>query len=202
MANNLAVTISLLFHQFPAYVRILSPPFRLYKPEREKTLFSSLRYTSPNKSLFFSCALWDKGVHQRCVWCGNRCRCVHSLVWSQSAVHTAETPVCQRERATAVLRERSWGYVYRGGERADSNRRSLDSVAAGQWSLSRVFTVGGCRRCFRENQDWARQQRHQSGMAPRQSGDQATAQEREGSESPLHLHRDTHRWQFRLLYTR
>lgn len=48
-----------------------------------------------------------------------------------------------------------------------------------------LFPVRGRWRCHRKNQDWARQQGHQPRVAPRQSGDQATAQERKGSKNPL-----------------
>ena len=52
-----------------------------------------------------------------------------------------------------------------------------------------IFSAGGCRRRFREDQDRTRQQRHKPRVAPRQSGDQTTAQEGKGSSKSTLLFR-------------
>lgn len=83
--------------------------------------------------LFCSCAIWDKDLHQWCVWCWNRCWCVHSHVWRKGDVHSAETPMCQQKRETSVLWEGSCGHVHRGGEWI--------------WHLAWTRSLRCCRRC-------------------------------------------------------
>lgn len=109
--------------------------------------------------------------------------CLLPCTAERECAHSRSTCVSTRERGVCTLRGELRTCLLWRWACVDLDYTSSIRAAAALQTLCCLFPVGGCWRCHRENQDRTRQQGQQPWMAPGQSGDQATAQERKGSKN-------------------
>lgn len=62
------------------------------------------------------CSIWDYNLHQWYFCSGDRCWCLHCLVWAEWHVYISEITLSQQEREVHVFWTRSWEYVHCRGK--------------------------------------------------------------------------------------